>query len=289
MIQRRPAAEHPERTPTVFDPESAAWLDELRAGAAVRERALARLHDLLLGVARAEAFRWRSSLPDTVIADFDSLCMQAADDALAAITDKLDAFRGDSRFTTWAYKFAILAISMRLRRSAWHERRIVLDDAAWERLSDPAADPQQRFEQQELLAALRSAVANALTRRQRDVFLAVAVEESADRRSRRTLGHVARSHLQGAARCVAEAPSDPRGGRPRSERRMSDERLRKWLGNARRDLGCEAGFEVIHRYAEALLRGENVEPAFPEVVAHLENCTACREDVEGLLAALRQT
>ncbi len=70
---------------------------------------------------------------------------------------------------------------------------------------------------------------------------------------------------------------------------MSDKRLRKLLGNARRDLGCEAGFEVVHRYAEALLRGENVEQAFPEIVAHRENCTACREDVEGLLAALRQT
>lgn len=177
MIQQQPTAEHAERTPTIFDAESAAWLDELRAGGAVRERALARLHDLLLGVARAEAFRRRSSLPDAVIADLDSLCMQAADDALRAVTDKLDAFRGDSRFTTWAYKFAILEISMRLRRSAWHERRIVLDDAAWERLSDPTADAQQRLEQQELLAALRSAVANALTRRQRDVFVAVTVEE----------------------------------------------------------------------------------------------------------------
>lgn len=69
---------------------------------------------------------------------------------------------------------------------------------------------------------------------------------------------------------------------------MSDERLRKLLGNARRDLGCDAGFEVIHRYAEALLCGDNVEQMFPEVVAHLENCTACREDVDGLLAAIRR-
>jgi RNA polymerase sigma-70 factor (ECF subfamily) len=166
-----------ERTATVFDSESAAWLDALRAGGAVRDRAVARLHDLLLGVARAEAFRRRGSLPDTVIAELDSLCRQAAADALRAIIDKLDAFRGDSRFTTWAYKFAILEISMRLRRSAWDERRIVLDDSAWERLSDPAADAQQRLEHQELVAVLRSAVANMLTRRQRDVFLAVALEE----------------------------------------------------------------------------------------------------------------
>jgi RNA polymerase sigma-70 factor (ECF subfamily) len=166
-----------ERTATVLDPESAAWLDKLRAGGAVRERALARLHDLLLGVAHGEAFRRRSALPAAVIAELDSLCIQAADDALSAITDKLDAFRGDGRFTTWAYKFAILEISMRLRRSAWHERRVVVDDAGWERLSDPTADAQQRLEWQELMVALRNAVANALTRRQRDVFLAVVMED----------------------------------------------------------------------------------------------------------------
>jgi hypothetical protein len=70
---------------------------------------------------------------------------------------------------------------------------------------------------------------------------------------------------------------------------MSDERLRRLLGNARRDLGCDAGFAVMDRYAEALLRGENVNQSFPELVAHLENCAACREDVEGLVAALRRT
>jgi hypothetical protein len=70
---------------------------------------------------------------------------------------------------------------------------------------------------------------------------------------------------------------------------MSDERLRRLLGNARRDLGCDAGFAVMDRYAEALLRGEDVERTFPELVAHLENCAACREDLDGLLAALRPT
>ncbi len=70
---------------------------------------------------------------------------------------------------------------------------------------------------------------------------------------------------------------------------MSNERLRQWLGNARGDAGCEAGFAVMDRYVEALLQGENVVQTFPEVVAHLENCTACREDVDGLLAAVRHT
>ncbi len=70
---------------------------------------------------------------------------------------------------------------------------------------------------------------------------------------------------------------------------MRDERLQRLLGSAHRDFGCDAGFEVIERYAEMRLRKENVAVAFPEIAAHLENCTACREDVEGLLAVLRQT
>ena len=70
---------------------------------------------------------------------------------------------------------------------------------------------------------------------------------------------------------------------------MSGERLRRLLGNALQDPGCEAGFAVMDQYAEAVVRGEDIGRTFPEVVAHLENCAACREDVEGLLAILRQT
>ena len=68
---------------------------------------------------------------------------------------------------------------------------------------------------------------------------------------------------------------------------MTDDRLRGWLGNAHRDPGCEAGFRVLDQYVDALLRGEDVRTGFPDVIAHLENCAACREDTEGLIAALR--
>lgn len=68
---------------------------------------------------------------------------------------------------------------------------------------------------------------------------------------------------------------------------MTDDRLRRWLGNVHRDPGCEAGFNVLDQYVDALLRGEDVTSAFPDVAAHIENCAACREDTEGLLAALR--
>lgn len=59
------------------------------------------------------------------------------------------------------------------------------------------------------------------------------------------------------------------------------------LGIVAGDPGCDAVFEALDRYAEAVLRGDGVTPEFARVVLHLWNCIACREDTEGLLAALR--
>jgi len=68
---------------------------------------------------------------------------------------------------------------------------------------------------------------------------------------------------------------------------MREDLRRRLLGIGSRDAGCEAGFEVLDRYAEALVRGADVAHLFPDVVAHLANCAACREDTEGLIAVLR--
>ncbi|HEX6307463.1 MAG TPA: hypothetical protein VFZ69_04705 [Longimicrobiales bacterium] len=58
------------------------------------------------------------------------------------------------------------------------------------------------------------------------------------------------------------------------------------LGRPGRDPGCEAAFEQLDRYCEAVLRGADAASEFPEVALHLRNCIACREDTEGLLAVL---
>ena len=68
---------------------------------------------------------------------------------------------------------------------------------------------------------------------------------------------------------------------------MNDDLRSRLLGSGFRDPGCEACFEVLDEFAEAVLRGEDVAKLYPEVVAHVANCAACREDTEGLLAALR--
>jgi RNA polymerase sigma-70 factor (ECF subfamily) len=167
------------RSAAAADAETKEWLRRLRsADGPDRDRALAELHELLLRVAHAEAWRRRGVLPDAVFADLDDLCLQAADDALLSIIARLDEFAGRSLFTTWAIKFAIFEVSTRLRRHAWRGRPVKLDDQAWSRLPDASAPTaQRRAEQHELLTAVRGAVDDVLSPRQREVFVAAVLQE----------------------------------------------------------------------------------------------------------------
>jgi RNA polymerase sigma-70 factor, ECF subfamily len=149
------------------------WPQRLAPEHPGREDALAELHRLLLAGARAEANRRRATLSEVVRADLDDLCVQAADDALAAVLAKLPSFRGDSRFTTWAYKFVIFEIAARLRREAWRGRRVDVDEAAWERVASADETPQQR----EVLRLVREGMETVLSDRQRFVFSAVALQD----------------------------------------------------------------------------------------------------------------
>lgn len=162
-------------SPRPLDDESREWLRCLVVPAE-REQALARLHQLLLRVARAELRRRRR--PAGVEGrEQDDLAHQAADDALLAITSKLDRFRGESRFTTWAYKFAILEVSAKLGRHYWRDPPAQMGVDAWERIPDRfGVDPTRHAEYRELAAALRQAVTEALTERQRRVFVALVVD-----------------------------------------------------------------------------------------------------------------
>lgn len=69
---------------------------------------------------------------------------------------------------------------------------------------------------------------------------------------------------------------------------MSNRLLDPLLGGGDRDQGCEASFDVLDEYAEAVLQGADADRLFPLVTAHLAGCAACREDTEGFLAYLRQ-
>jgi RNA polymerase sigma-70 factor (ECF subfamily) len=159
------------------DTESAEWLRDLQDGGVARESAVARLHALLVRVARSEAARRRATLPLRASDEVDDLCVQSASDALMAVLAKLDTYRGTARFTTWACKFVIFETSTRLRRHAWRHRKVELDDTVWDRLSDSAPPALQRLENEQLLVALHRAVDEHLTERQRLIFQSVTMHD----------------------------------------------------------------------------------------------------------------
>ena len=107
-----------------LDPESRAWLVELRAEGSVREEAVSRLHELLLRAARFEAYRRRGSLAYLRGGELEEIILESAGDALVAVLARLDEFRGLSRFTTWAYKFALLETAVKFRRRAWQAHEL---------------------------------------------------------------------------------------------------------------------------------------------------------------------
>ena len=159
------------------DTDSANWIRDLQDEGGARDDAIARLHALLVRVARGEAGRRRATLPARAADEVDDLCVQAANDALMAILAKLGTYRGAARFTTWACKFVILEASARLRRHAWRERKVELDDTIWDRLSDQAPPVLKRLEDDQLIGALHRAVDAHLTERQRLIFQSVTMDD----------------------------------------------------------------------------------------------------------------
>jgi RNA polymerase sigma-70 factor, ECF subfamily len=169
-----------QKTPLIpagLDAESAEWLLGLAGVGARREAALARLHGRLLRIARREVARRGPRLAISG-PELDDLAYQAAADALVAILAKLGQFRGESRFTTWAYKFVIFEVSAKIGRHFWRHPAVPLDAGDWDRL--PACfgmDPADQAEWGDLFAALRRAVDTELTSRQREIFVAIVLND----------------------------------------------------------------------------------------------------------------
>jgi RNA polymerase sigma-70 factor, ECF subfamily len=156
----------------ILDDDSRAWLHDLRADGQARNAALARLHAILLKAARFEAARRRATLTQLRPGELDEIAIEAADDALVSILARLDDFRGASRFTTWAYKFALLETAVKLRKRAWQGREIPLDDEGWRGFAAATLGPSGAAEQSELMAAVQEGIAE-LTPHQRRVLVAL--------------------------------------------------------------------------------------------------------------------
>jgi RNA polymerase sigma-70 factor (ECF subfamily) len=158
----------------VRDSESHAWLERLAPDSRERDAAVAELHALLLRAARFEVNRRRASLG---AADGDDLAHQSADDALVSVLRRLPDFRGDSRFTTWAYKFALFEAGVKVRRRAWQDREVQLEPERLALIPRGGATPQEDLETAELLAALQTAIERDLSPHQRQVLVAVTLQD----------------------------------------------------------------------------------------------------------------
>ncbi len=152
------------------------WHLHLNAEGARGEDAVARLHGLLLRAARFEVFRRQGSLPQLSAVELDELAQDAADDAVVSVLRRLGDFRGESSFRTWAYKFALLEASVKMRRRAWRDREVMLEPEHWESLAHAGPGPDDDAESAALLEAVRDGIRTALTPRQRQVLVAVVLE-----------------------------------------------------------------------------------------------------------------
>ena len=169
--------EAPAVRPAGREAEGRRWIAALRATGTEREVAAATLHAMLLRAARFELTRRRTLLARAGRETIDDLAVQSANDALSAILSKLDDYRFESRFTTWAYKFAILEAAVRTRRRAWERRELPIGPQEWSTLPSRALEPGEDVEMRERMRAMVRAIQTELSVHQREVLSALVLED----------------------------------------------------------------------------------------------------------------
>jgi RNA polymerase sigma-70 factor (ECF subfamily) len=165
----------PAAGPDTAVAEATDWVTALSAPGPEQDRALRQLHGLMLRAARTQVSRMRPMLAAADPRTIDEIANQAADEAVMALLGKLGTFEGRSRFTTWAYKFAVLQAATAVRSFAWRDRAADID------LLDLAIDvaplPGQYAEAADLAAEVRRALDTELSPHQRRIVIGLLVEE----------------------------------------------------------------------------------------------------------------
>lgn len=157
----------------------------MRASGPTQEAAIADLRNLLL---RASLYFFSRNLSDFERNNGDEISQRAEDcaqDALIAVMDHLPDFRGDSKFTTWAYKFAINIALMAARRERW--RGVSLDELASSEegnslesmLQDKSEGiaPEESAMQEEVRGIIQDVIDHELTDKQRRVLTLMVFNE----------------------------------------------------------------------------------------------------------------
>jgi RNA polymerase sigma-70 factor (ECF subfamily) len=125
----------------------------------------------------------RFTLSSRVDGDLSMLVDDFAQDSIVRILDKLDTFRGESRFTTWAQKIAVRVAFSEMRRQRWKDISLQdlmpadsdFGDFTPTILSDPGPNPEQQSTQQSMVELVMRLVQEELTNRQREAIMALMV------------------------------------------------------------------------------------------------------------------
>lgn len=161
---------------------NAEWLSALKSSGAEQADAITELRAYVLRAALYSLRRSRGNLGRLASTEVNQLAEDCAQDALLAILQHLDDFRGDSRFMTWAYSFAVNTALVAARREGWKSVPLdkVMDsphlDEWTAEVGRTPADPQRLALQTETLAVIREAIDHHLSARQRQVVKAIFFE-----------------------------------------------------------------------------------------------------------------
>lgn len=159
------------------DRQNRSWIQDLGGTGPVRELACRKLYALLLRAARAEVRR-RAAFRGQNGPELEDIAHEAAADALMSISRRLDSFRGESKFTTWATRFVIFGVASKMRRRPWWREEVPYEQVDWRVLIAPPSDlaPEEAAQLRDLVSALAVALRDRLSERQRIVFVAAVLE-----------------------------------------------------------------------------------------------------------------
>jgi len=65
-----------------------------------------------------------------------------------------------------------------------------------------------------------------------------------------------------------------------------EDQLERLLGPRDAEVGCDECFDLLDRYVELELAGQDADARIPGLATHLRGCPACREEHESLRALL---
>lgn len=159
------------------------WVQALTGANPLQVEALSELRELLLRAAlytlATHVDDLRARTPDERLA----LAEDCAQEATLAVLSRIGDFRGDSKFTTWAYKFGINVALARARRERWKGASLDSlseeEDTDWleRKIGAGVVDSEAAALRSEVAGMIQDVINTELTERQRQVLHWIAFDD----------------------------------------------------------------------------------------------------------------